>query len=239
MNPNANPNLNGVLAAGVGVLVCAGVCILIVLAIYIFFCLSLQKTMNEIRPKNREIPSGLVWLHMLHLLGVVPIVGIVIGVAASIWDLFMVIKISGSLRKEFRSRGWRSSNESFGKPVGLAWTVTSLVTTPAGLVFQLVGGQIGDPNFAMVLGILVLALTLTVLICFIMYWVQIAGYGSRLRASGGRRRDQLEDDYDDEYVNDRRPRHDDDDDERPRRRRDEDDDEDDDRPRRRRRNDDD
>jgi hypothetical protein len=152
---------------------------------------------------------------------------------ASVWDLIMVLKLAGSLQREFEDRGWRTSGEGFGRPVGLIWTVGQLATLPLGLIFRFVGPQFGNQSVAMAVGLVMVGLGLALFVCWIVYWVQMAGYGKRLRegyrgyGTGG-----IEDDYDDEYM-DRRGRHDEDDDDfdRPRRRRDEDED---DRPRRRR-----
>ena len=93
----------------------------------------------------------------------------------------------------------------------------------------------------MVVGLVVMALWLTGFVCWIIYWVQMAGYGRRLREGRrGYRTGSVEEDYDDEFRGPLRDRDDDEFDEsadfdRPRRRRREDDEDGDfDRPRRRR-----
>src|SRR5262249_7732423 len=188
------------------------------------FCLTLQRTQTAVRPRNRLIAPGLVWLHLLHLGGIIPFLGIVIGIGASVWDLIMVLKLGGSLQREFEYRGWRTNGEGFGKPVGLVWTIGQLATLPLALIFNLVGGQLGNPSVAMAVGLVMMGLGLVLFVCWIVYWVQMAGYGKRLRegyrgyGAGG-----IEDDYDDEYM-DRRGREggDDFDFYRPRPRRDQD-----------------
>lgn len=253
-----NANNNNAAGALVFACLCIGVILIGVLALYIFFCLTMQRTMSEVRPRNRTIPAGLVWLHMLHLAGAIPIIGIIFGLAASVWDLIMVLKIGSSLRNEFEDRGWRTDSEGFGRPVGLVWTVIALAATPLGLAMNLLGKQVKDQTVMVTILIVIGVLGLTSFVCWIIYWVLIASYGRRLREKSGRyggyRRGSVEEDFDDDY----RPRRNRDDDydrddrerirdreddsepfnfDRPARQPRDDDDEDDDRPRRRERED--
>lgn len=223
-------NNNAAAGAVIVALLCVGVVLLGILALYIFFCLTLQRTMNEVRPRNRGIAPGLVWLHLLHLGGAIPILGIVVGIAASVWDLIMVLKIGTSLKHEYEDRGWRTDGEGFGKIVGLIWTVGQLATLPVGLVMNIMGPQFGDPAIALGIAIVLIALGLTIFICWIVYWIQMASYGRRLReGKRGYRRGSIEEDFDDEYRPSRRRYDGDDDDEDygRRRRRDQDDEDDD------------
>jgi hypothetical protein len=87
------------------------------------------------------------------------------------------------------------------------------------------GSAIGDPSVVMAIGVAVLGLWLVGFVCWIVYWVQTAGYGRRLRERSHRYRSgSVEEDFDDEF---RPPRHhgddDDFDDDGPPRRRDPDD----------------
>jgi hypothetical protein len=254
-----NQNQGGVMAFLAGALICVGIFLLIILGIYIFFCVSMQRTMSAIKPKNRQFAPGLVWLHMLHLGGAVPFIGILFSIAAAVWDLFMVLKIAESLRKEYKSRGWRIGKENFGKSTGLVWTIGNLLGLPVGFVIGFLSDTV-DQDLMGIVSLALVAVLLGMFVCFIIYWVQIHGLGTKLReAGGGRRRTAEEDDYDDDYQprgrsrrradededdddapRSRRRRADDDDDEdRPRRRRPVDDEDEDDRPRRRRRDEDD
>jgi ABC-type antimicrobial peptide transport system permease subunit len=118
-----------------------------------------------------------------------------------VWIFITVNRISESLSNEYYDRGWDRGGEDYGKNVGLTYCIMILLSIIpyCGSIFGLVG-----------------------LVCFILYWVKIAGFSARLASRA---------DYDDDYDDDDRPRRrrrDDDDD----RRRDDDDD-DDDRPRRR------
>lgn len=231
---NQNPNAGGLICA----LVCIAVMLAAILAIYIFFCLTLQRTQSEVHPRNRLIPPGTVWLHLVHLAGSIPIIGIVFGLAASVWDLIMVIKLSGSLKLEFEDRGWRTDGEGFGRITGLVWTIGQLAGLPLGFAIGLVGPRVNEPAVMIAVLVALAGLGITLLVCWIVYWVQMAGYGRRLR-EGRRayRRGSIEDDYDDEFRGPRRAPADGDafdfDDDEPRRRRADDDEDNEDRPRRR------
>ncbi len=120
-----------------------------------------------------------------------------------VWMFITAIRVSESLKNEFADRGRHYRGEDYGQTLG----VTTCGLYMAGLIPYC--------------GILFM---LAWLVCWIIYWVKIAGYRKELIADGGR----YDDDYyeDDDYDNrdERRPR-------RPRRRRrdDDDDDRDDDR----------
>jgi hypothetical protein len=241
-----NNKLQGLLAAAAAVLICVGVVLVLGLVLMILFCVTLQRTQTEVRPRNRQIPPGLVWLHLIHLGSIIPLVGPLIGLGGSVWDLIMVLKLSGSLQREFEDRG-EPSGGGYGKAVGLIWAGSGMVTGVLGIAYAIieqVGGinPVGNEPVVIGIGLLFLALWLTGLVCWIIYWVQMAGYGRQLRE---RRREyatgSIEEDFDDEMRGPRRGRDrdfddlDEEDDRRSRRRRyDEDDDFDDRRGRRRR-----
>jgi hypothetical protein len=117
------------------------------------------------------------------------------------WQFVTVLRVAESLRNEFRDRGWHRRGDNYSQGVGITTCIMLILSCIpyCGAIFLLVW-----------------------LICFIIYWVQIAGYSSQL-ASGEFSADDRDEDYD----------NDDDDDDRPRRSRDRrEDDDDDDRPRR-------
>jgi len=242
----------GMEAAG---LLCVGVVLIPVAIVSGLFCLSLMRTMSAVAPRNRQIPAGLVWLHMLHLLalpaGLVPTVGDfirpVLQSLVGVWDIVMVFKIAGSLHSEFRARKIRSRRKDYGRSVGLPWAcvVAGVPIIDLAAVILMEGAGV-DEDFVMILGLVALFVLCIQLALFIIYWVQIYGYGTELGAgTKRRRRTDEEEDYEDGYRPRRRSRRRDDDDEdedededespRARRRRRDDDDEDEDEPPRRRR----
>jgi amino acid transporter len=93
-----------------------------------------------------------------------------------VWAFFMIIYTAGSLRKEYQDRGWRTADEQFGQGVGLGFAVCYVLAN-----IPYIGGLFG----------------LAALVCFIIYWVQIAGYSKRL-VEESYDRDRAYDDYDDD-----------------------------------------
>jgi hypothetical protein len=109
-----------------------------------------------------------------------------------IWIFFTIIRIANSLRKEYWDRGWRTEGESFGQGIGLAYAILMLL---GGIPY--IGFLFSIASF----------------VCFIMYWVQIAGFSRRLAEEPyDDRRDYDEDYYadrkrrDEDYYDDRRRR---------------------------------
>ncbi len=143
------------------------------LLIQVLFLMTLSRCLSRVRPYNRDMDPGAVWLNLIPLFGL-------------IWMFITVGRIASSLQKEYRDRDWRASGESFGQSVGMAYLTCALLG-----VIPLVG------PFC----------TIAAIICFIIYWIQIADYSSRLLApapSVGRRED-------DDYGRDRERRYDGDD----------------------------
>jgi hypothetical protein len=196
---------DGALAILAGMLICFGIVLVVFLVLWILFCLTLQRMQKQVRPRNRLISPGLVWLHLLHIGSIIPLAGPLFGLGGYIWDLIMVLKLSGSLEREFRVRGDPGSGPGYGKMVGLVWVcagltwtlvnVVSTILTQAGVITP-----VGNEPLLIVLGLGTLALMLVAVICWIIYWVQMAGYGRRLRVGRARYRPGgIEDDFDDEY----------------------------------------
>jgi hypothetical protein len=106
-----------------------------------------------------------------------------------VWQFITVTRVAESLKNEFYDRGWDDRGD-FGKSVGTAYCVLNL----AGFV-PFIGGLFSLAGF----------------VCFIIYWVKIAGHSKELAGDGGgyndyddrprkrRSRDDDYDDYDDDY----------------------------------------
>lgn len=121
------------------------VVIVIVLIPYIFYLLTLQKALSRVSEPNREMTPGLVWLNL------VPIFSLG-------WQIYTVIKISNSLRKEYAKRNIQEQG-SFGYGIGLAFSILAIVS-----IIPYIGTVAG----------------LAALVCWIIYWVQIAGYSRKI-----------------------------------------------------------
>jgi hypothetical protein len=96
----------------------------------IFYLLTLQKTLNLVRPENRHMEPGLVWLALIPIFSI-------------IWNFFIVTKVAESLRLEFKQRNIPTGAEKPGYSIGLAYCilvcctiipVLGLLTSIAGLV---------------------------------------------------------------------------------------------------------
>ena len=135
----------GGLLAG-GVMMMALVLIGIMLLPMIFFCLTLSKALGKCAPQNREMAPGMVWLLFVPLLNIV-------------WQFIVVIKMAGSLAKEFQARNLALDNPAPGKTIGLVMCIAGLCS-----VIPLVNFVAGPVAF----------------ICWIIYWVKIAGYSKQL-----------------------------------------------------------
>jgi heme/copper-type cytochrome/quinol oxidase subunit 2 len=135
--------MQGIIAAVglLGILIFAAV----VLVVFIFYLLTLQRALNRCSPESLAMKPGLVWLTLIPCFNIV-------------WQFFVVINVAKSLGAEFKKRGI-PAEELPGQGVGLAMCILNVVsaipylgclTAPAGLV------------------------------CWIIYWVKIAGYSQKL-----------------------------------------------------------
>lgn len=173
-----------------------GVALIVSLLPMIFFLLTLSKALGRCRPRNRTMEPGMVWIALIPLVNLV-------------WMFINVVRVSESLRNEFRDRRWHSRSEDYGYSIGLTYCGLLI----AGII-PYCGALFGIAGF----------------VCWIIYWVKIANLSGQIERpyTGADRYDEDDDDYEDDDYDDR-PR---------RRRRDDEDDDYDDRPRRRRNDDD-
>ncbi|MCX6294778.1 MAG: hypothetical protein NTX97_01720 [Bacteroidetes bacterium] len=112
----------------------------------IFYLLTLQKTLNEVSPENRQMPPGQVWLILIPLFGMV-------------WAFIVVNRIADSLKAEFAKRNVPVDEDRPGYSIGLTYCILyccSIIPILGGLAA--IGG----------------------LVCWIIYWVKIAGYKTKL-----------------------------------------------------------
>jgi hypothetical protein len=169
---NNNAGLAPIDALLIGLTV-LGVMLLVWVSVEVFFLLTLYRTLSHCRPKKRTMEPGLVWLNLIPLFHMV-------------WMFITVIRISESLRKEFRSRGLPTRGDDFGNTLGI--TTCSLIVAAnipyLGICFLFAG-----------------------LICLIIYWLRIAGYNAALASDDEDYDEEQEEDHQDEKVDDRPPKH--------------------------------
>jgi len=133
---------SGIAALGIGVIL-AGIVIILIPAI--FFCLTLQNTLNKVKVQNRTMSPGQVWLLLIPFFNIV-------------WQFMVVTKMASSLHNEFVSRNIQEEPEP-GKNLGLAFCICGVLS-----IIPVIG----------------FIISLAALICFIIYWVKIAGYSGKL-----------------------------------------------------------
>jgi len=82
------------------------VMVLIALVVAIFFLLTLSRTLAAVKPENRQMEPGLVWLNLIPLFNFV-------------WIFFTVIKLADSLVREAADRSLEFGDG--GKALGIAY----------------------------------------------------------------------------------------------------------------------
>jgi hypothetical protein len=111
------------------------------------------------------------------------------------WMFITVLRLSESLKNEYYDRGWNRRGEDYGQGLGIA---TCSLIVAANIPY------IGCIFF------------LGWMVCFILYWMRMSGYGTQL-ASRPARYDDYDDRRRDDDYDDRDDRRDDYDDRRPER----------------------
>jgi len=76
----------------------------------IFYLITLQTTLNEVKPENRKMDPGLVWLALIPVFKI-------------IWQFFIVINIADSLKAEFAQRNINAGEDRPGYGIGLAFCI--------------------------------------------------------------------------------------------------------------------
>lgn len=131
------------------------------LALAVLFLMSMSRTIRRIRPQNRQLSPGGVWLCLI------PIAGVVIA-------LWMVSGMAASLRRQFEELDEDDPLDNYGSVAGRCWLyslIASRLIWIAGFVFDPLG-------YASLVSDLLLTLSL---IAWIDYWVLIAKYHRRLK----------------------------------------------------------
>lgn len=124
----------------------------------IFYLLTLQKALRRCSLEARTLSPGLVWLTLIPVFNL-------------IWHFIVVNGLSKSLGNEFRKRGI-TVEANPGQTLGLAVCMLS--------VFYV--GMAGLSVILKVISTLATVMSIVALICWITYWVKIAGLSERLAA---------------------------------------------------------
>jgi hypothetical protein len=138
------------------------------LLIAILFLLTQQNTLRTIRTENRLMPPGQVWLQLVPLFGL-------------IWQFFAVTRISESIRNEIAS--WDNDSILGTEAVAVAQG-NNRPTLGIGITYCVLTiiWIITNATVRTTLPVFVTLLALGMMICWITYWVNLAGYKRKLRA---------------------------------------------------------
>jgi hypothetical protein len=98
-----------------------GVILIASIVVSIMFLLSLSRCLKAIKPRNRTMEPGQVWLCLIPIFG-------------TVWIIITILRISESLEAEYEDRGW-SEDGDFAKMTGILYIVLSFVCGPVGLIF--------------------------------------------------------------------------------------------------------
>ena len=86
----------------------------IIAIFYILYIQTLQKTLHQIKPENRTISEGSLWLLLIPLFNL-------------IWHFFVVNKMSISLANETKSRNINLGEIQPGQSIGIAMCILNLI----------------------------------------------------------------------------------------------------------------
>ena len=152
----------------------------------IFFLLTQSNTLKRVSSENRRLHPGLVWLQLIPIFNFV-------------WIFIVVRRIADSLAKEYA--GWESDSilgiadeEELKKigtrptyGIGLTYCILCACLPVSLILFNLIGSTDTTPEnsvFTMTIGLTAFSLILAALVCWIVYWVQLAGWKRRLKQRG-------------------------------------------------------
>jgi hypothetical protein len=141
------------------------------LILAILFLLTEFNTLRYIRPENRLMQPGWVWLQLIPLFG-------------QVWQFVVVMRIAGSIRNQWRAAeddsilGISAETDANGitnKPtlgIGIAYCTINALMIFCNLLFR------AAPNtgVSMIVGSMAIVST----ICWVVYWVSLAGWKRRL-----------------------------------------------------------
>ena len=115
------------------------------ITVAVLYMLTLSRALKKCKPENQLMPPANVWLTFIPLFG--------IG-----WIFVVIIKVSGSLKLEYESRGI-AENHDFSKGLGIAYA---------------------SCNAAGIIPIIGWLAAIAGLVMWIVYWVKIKEYSSKL-----------------------------------------------------------
>jgi peptidyl-prolyl cis-trans isomerase D len=132
--------------------------------IWVLYIRTLRRALERCSPASQAISPNAVWLLLIPIFN-------------SFWHFLVVSRLATSLGNEFRNRNLPGASQKPGKHLGMAMCVLPFVNAAFNVVAAFFPRTVRDVDF--LLGIY-LALTIASLICWIAYWVKIAGYSKAI-----------------------------------------------------------
>jgi len=136
-------------AFGIAAIIIGVVLLLVMLVVLVFFLRTLYRCSEALHPAHRALPSGLIWLSLIPGLNL-------------IWNIVVVVTLSGGLKKEDAARGTNNFGDG-GLLLGLLFSLSPFVT------------------WIPLLGLL---LALGAIVVWILYWNKISGFTKVLQSAG-------------------------------------------------------
>lgn len=136
-------------AFGIAAIIIGVVLLLVMLVVLVFFLRTLYRCSEALHPAHRVLPSGLIWLSLIPGLNL-------------IWNIVVVVTLSGGLKKEDAARGTNHFGDG-GLMLGLLFSLSPFVT------------------WIPLLGLL---LALGAIVVWILYWNKISGFTKVLQSAG-------------------------------------------------------
>ncbi|MCF8225127.1 MAG: hypothetical protein K9J30_04535 [Bacteroidales bacterium] len=122
--------MNLLAITGTGALIFMAVFIILVAFPFIFYLLTLQRTLREVSFENRKMQPEQVWLSLIPLFGIV-------------WQYFIVARLSDSLSLELQKRNIYPEERRPAYNIGIAFCILiSCIIIPYINVLALVGGLV-------------------------------------------------------------------------------------------------
>lgn len=91
-------------------LIFASILLACLILVGVFYCLTIQRTLEFVSPENRKMPSANVWLLFIPIFNFV-------------WHFIVVNNVADSLKAEFEKRGIKCFEQRPGHGIGLAASI--------------------------------------------------------------------------------------------------------------------
>src|SRR5208337_1672523 len=135
-------------------------------AVWVLYIRTLRRALVRCSPASRTISPDAVWLLLIPIFN-------------SFWHFLVVSRLATSLGNEFRNRNLPSAGPKPGKRLGMAMCILPFVSAAFIVVVATFSRIAGAADYLMWISEV---LAFAGLLCWIVYWVRIAGYSKAIAA---------------------------------------------------------